>query len=403
MEKKRKILLIHHSGLLGGAGISLFFTWRILSKHYDVVCYIPDDPPALAQFLESKGFHFKTFSFMLAKLTYYSGGNSIYGPRFWYHTLRIPQQITYWKKIIEEENPNLIIVNSKVLAWMAPLFKGRKSLIFVRETIPDSNLSIMDTLMRKLLDHFSGVSFLSQYDADRECLSNAHSFVIHDFLRIETYESILSKEEACSKLRIKNAPFNLLFVGGINKLKGLDIALDAVKMIQDKDIQLIIAGTDTSQVTTKGIKGIISKIARLPSAKWSKSLKALTDDILISDRIVFLGKREEMSSLYAACDAVLIPMKKPHQARPIYEIGVQSKTAIVSDFPNIQEFLSDGENGRVFRPNDPIDLARVIIELKNDKEKRKELGKNNNLLTHRFHSYNYAEKEITTMIRNLLR
>ena len=71
---KNKILIIHHSGLIGGAGISFYNVWIELEKEYNVVSYIPDDPPDLLSFLEKKGLKPHTFPFRLGKLTYYSGG-----------------------------------------------------------------------------------------------------------------------------------------------------------------------------------------------------------------------------------------------------------------------------------------------------------------------------------------
>ena len=63
-----KILIIHHSGLHGGAGISLYNTWLELQRHYEVVAYIPNNPSQLNNFLTSKGLTPKIFPFKLGKI-----------------------------------------------------------------------------------------------------------------------------------------------------------------------------------------------------------------------------------------------------------------------------------------------------------------------------------------------
>ena len=113
--RKKKVMMIHHSGLIGGGSISFYNIYMELKKKYDVVLYITDDPPDLLNFLRERGIEPRTFSFKLGKLTYYSGGNNLLKPRFWYHAFRILFQIKYWKDVIKKENPEMVIVNSKVL------------------------------------------------------------------------------------------------------------------------------------------------------------------------------------------------------------------------------------------------------------------------------------------------
>ena len=81
-----------------------------------------------------------------------------------------------------------------------------------------------------------------------------------------------------------------------------------------------------------------------------------------------------MSVPFAACDILIFPMKEPHQARPAFEIGVQQKPVIITDFPNIHELVKDGVNGLTFDPDNAEALAQAILILKSDKELLKRLG-----------------------------
>ena len=102
---KKRILLIHHSGLLGGAGVSLYHTWIALKEKFDVMCYIPSYPPDLLDFLTEKGLRPKTFPFRLARLTYYSGGNHPLSLRFWYNAVPIVFRLLFGNGLLMRKGP----------------------------------------------------------------------------------------------------------------------------------------------------------------------------------------------------------------------------------------------------------------------------------------------------------
>ena len=400
--KNKKILLIHHSGLLGGAGISLYYTWKALAEKYEVSCYVPSDPPELMEFLVSKGLKPTTYSFRLGKITYYSGGNTLVSPKFWYHALRIFTQLKFWKTIIKNESPDLVFVNSKVLCWMGVLFNEMKSVCFVRETIPGKPKSIMNQIMRRLLDKFSLVAFLSEYDAHQTGLKNALTTISPDFLDVLEYEEIISREKACEKLGLNSEPFNVVFVGGKDPLKGLDIGLKAMSRLKDSRIQLIVAGYDKIIIHNHGFKGLIEKIKKQKVLKYSQNIDDYIIGNNIEDSVEYIGVQSDMRTVYTASDLLIFPMTKPHQARPAFEIGVQKKTVIISNFPNISEFVVDKKNGLTFKPNDYIELANAILRLKNDAEFRNRLGNENQEYTYKFHTAEYSVKELLSGIDKII-
>jgi glycosyltransferase involved in cell wall biosynthesis len=376
---KKKILMIHHSGLIGGAGISFYNTWLALEEKYSVVSYVADDPPDLLMFLRDKGLNPHTFPFRLGKLTYYSGGNNLLKPRFWYHALHSLFQISYWKKIICKEQPDLIIVNSKVLCWMGRIFKkfNIKSVCFVRETILGSPKKLMNRIMRNMLDDFTLVSFISNYDLKETGLTKAKAIVLYDFLDVANYYDKLGKIVACEQLNISPDSFNVLFVGGINHLKGIDIAVRSLASLKNEDITLIVSGNDSGAAPNIGFRSLADTLKRRNSIRFSKEVKKYIKNESIEKKIKFIGVQSDMSIPYSACDVLIFPMKEPHQARPAFEIGIQKKTVIISDFPHIHEFVRDGYNGLTFEPLNSKKLAVTIMKIKDNRTLLRELGENN--------------------------
>jgi glycosyltransferase involved in cell wall biosynthesis len=401
MEKK-KILLIHHSGLLGGAGISLYNIWKALEKKYDVVCYIPSDPPDLLVFLREKGLKPHPFPFRLGKLTYYSGGNNLLKLRFWYHALHSVLQIRYWRMIIKNESPDLIMVNSKVLCWMGKLFKKTKSLCFVRETIPGSPKKFMNRIMRNMLDDFTVVAFLSEYDLFQTGLKKATAVVSPDFLDIEEYKDKFGRENACKALNINSNSFNVLFVGGTDRLKGIDLALKAINILKNEEINLIVAGKDLGHIPQNGIRHVISRIKNRKTIQFSDQIKKYIKQKGIEDKVKFIGIQKDISLAFSACDILIFPMKEPHQSRPAFEIGVQKKPVIITDFPNIREFIQDGINGLTFEPNNAEALAQAILRLKNDTKLFRRLGNSNYEYTMKYHTESYAMGKLLHKIHEIL-
>lgn len=399
---KKKFLMIHHSGLIGGAGISFYNTWMILDKKYNVVSYIADDPPNFFMFLREKGLNPHTFPFRLGKLTYYSGGNDLLKPRFWYHALHSLFQIGYWRRIIKNEKPDLIMVNSKVLCWMGKLFKKTKSLCFVRETMSGSPKNIMNRIMRSMLDDFTLISFISDYDLRETELEKAKAVVSYNFLDPLNYNDKLGKVAACESLNISPDCFNVLFVGGVNKLKGIDIAIRSIASLRNEDITLVVAGKDSGSVSNNKFKSLPNIIKRRKSIQFSKKIKRYIKDEKIDKKIKFIGVQSDMSIPFSACDVLIFPMKKPHQARPVFEIGVQKKPVIIADFPNIHEFVKDGYNGLTFEPLNSEELAKVIMKLKNNITLLRELGENNFKNTMQYHTKANAMRLLLKEIDNIM-
>jgi glycosyltransferase involved in cell wall biosynthesis len=398
----KKIVVIHNWGAIGGSGISLYYTCQSLQKKYELIVYIPEIPSALDRFLKLKGIQTKTYPFQIAQIPYYSGGSSITKPGFWYFILQISMQRSYWKAVLLKEKPDLVVVNSKVLCWMADIIPNISSLCFVRETIPGNPKNLINAWMKSKLEKFSIVAFLSKYDLEQTNLTQARSIVSPDFLQLKDYENIYSRKTACQKLGIRPDCFNVLFVGGVDQLKGIDLAVIAMNYLKDENIRLIVAGKDIGYISDYGIKKALSSMIRRKHIKYSDKIRKFIVDSKIHHKISFIGVQEDISIAYSAADVLIFPMKKPHQARPVFEIGIQKKPIIVTDFPNIREYIQDEVNGLLFEPDNAHDLARAILRLKNDHTLYQRLGEMNYNYAIEYHSEEKAMDELIKVIEHNL-
>jgi glycosyltransferase involved in cell wall biosynthesis len=360
---KKKIVLIHHSGLLGGAGISLYYTWLELAKKYEVSCYVPDDPPELKTYLETKGLKPKCFSYRLGKITYYSGGNGLKNPKFWYHMFRVLLHKKRWEVILDDERPDLVIVNAVVLCWFAIFAKKYKLMCFVRETVRGDRRSWANRFMAKLLEKFSLVSFLSNYDRNNWNLTHPQSIVTHNSMERSDFEPKLEKCVACAELSIKSDPFNVLFLGGMNKLKGTKVAVQSMAALPNENIHLIIAGNNPGKFSFGTFRDLWNSLVHFNSKLYFSCILQQISSSSLKNRIHYIGVQSNVRVAFDACDVLIIPMVEPHQARPVFEFGVQKKPVIISDFDNVGEFIVDDVNGLTFRPNDHVALSQCVKKL----------------------------------------
>ena len=387
---------------MGGAGLSLYNTWIELNKHYEVVCYIPEDPPELKYFLENKGFFPKTFNYRLGKITYYSGGNGAFDLKFWYHSLRVLLHKSHWIKIIKIEKPDLVILNAIVLCWFGLILKKHKSIIFVRETIRGRRKSFMNIMISKMLEKFSMVSFLSEYDKDMWGLVNPNSIVTHDFMEYDKFVKCQSKNKSCLDLKINPNAFNILFVGGMNRIKGTKIIVNAFKHLKNYNINLIIAGNNPGKFYFGSVSQLLKSLIHFKSKYYYYIVLKIIKKNILSEKVFYIGVQNDIRKVFDGSDVLVIPMTEPHQSRPVFEFGCQRKPIIITDFLNIKEFVKNEFNGLTFRVGNDIELSQKIKTLYLNKTLYEQIGENNHLNSIKNHKRIVVMKKLLKHINDLL-
>lgn len=78
---RKKLIIIHHCGTIGGSGRSLLQTVNMLSEKYDISVLCPADSQ-MSVFLTDNNIDVIPYSFRLGSLSYYSGGPDIFGRTF---------------------------------------------------------------------------------------------------------------------------------------------------------------------------------------------------------------------------------------------------------------------------------------------------------------------------------
>ena len=300
-------------------------------------------------------------------------------------------------KEIMKLNPDTVIFNSIVTCISAGFIpKSVKKIAFVRETF---NRTFIDRIYKKIFeDHFDGVCFIAKSESEYINLKNPTTTVIPDCLAPKEI-LILSKKEACNIERLDKEKFNILFLGGIEYIKGADIILKAISLLND-DYHLIVAGYfDEKQLSFKSLlKHWYSPRLLMNRLKIRIFYKKLNK----RKQITCIGFKNDISSLMCSSDVVVFPSNKAHQSRPGIEAGEYMKTVIISDYEATREYFTNGYNAITFKPRNSKDLRNKIKYLNENHTLLNELGKNNYKMTRSKHDYYMTQIKLRDYLNKII-
>lgn len=111
-------------------------------------------------------------------------------------------------------------------------------------------------------------------------------------------------------------------------------------------------------------------------ADYKASLERLTTELGISDRVRFLGRRDDMPRVMAALDVLVHPSNEPEPfGRSIAEAQAGGKAVIGTRAGGIPELIDEGETGLLVAPGDSGALAAAIRRLLDDPALRERMGR----------------------------
>ena len=389
-----RLLVIQHCGEVGGSGIGLLSTLNMLRNKYDIIVYCVNTPDDLTKLYQSYGFKTKPIKCVYG-FNYFSGGPALYSVDFWGSLFRIKNAKMQWKRIFQEEKPNIVLVNSIILNWMWEPIKGCGAIgiCHVREVLPNRrNIRALYSLRN--LENFDAVWFISEYDCKYFSLKRPITAIVRDSLR----DRIMTSFD-CSYSDENNHEFRVLYLGGLSRLKGLPTLIKSIEYLDD-GIVLYLAGyyakTERNAIafpkSFQEIKTAIIKLSKFNMSKLWRQLEKAQE--MWSNRIRVVGHSNDISKLYSESDVLVFPSAKPHQSRPAFEAGFFCKPVIISDFVQTQESIKNGYNGLTFSPNDPISLAEAVNRLARDKSLCIQLGKNNYQNSIQNHTYETVSRNL---------
>lgn len=151
----------------------------------------------------------------------------------------------------------------------------------------------------------------------------------------------------------------ILFVGRFNKVKGIDVLLQAASSIkhalQESKTHLVVMGVDF---------GFESEMYRM-----IKDMKL--DDVI---KVIKNPPRSDVISAYAECEFLVLPSRWELSPLTPLEGFAFKKTVISTKTHGIPFTITDGENCVLVESENPKSLASAIVDLLSDRKKCTEYG-----------------------------
>jgi len=266
-----------------------------------------------------------------------------------------------WIKIgnkVKNERPDIVVVRY----WLP--FMGAALGTILKKVRKDRHTRIVciaDNIIpheRRPGDKTLTKYFLKNCDAyitmSEKVMTDLHKFVTDKPVELvqhplyDNFGDIVPKREAREKLRIKNEEPIILFFGFIRKYKGLDILLDALKILKEgqkseiQNLKLLIAGEFYEDE-----KPYLEQIKRL----------GLNNDVIL--RSDFVPDREVKYYLCAA-DAVIQPYRNATQSGVTPLAYHFEKPMIVTNVGGLPALVPHEKSGLVAEPT-AQSLANAIL------------------------------------------
>lgn len=395
-----KILMIHHSRDIGGGTLSCFDVINsLIDNGHDVSLILPPGKHDAYNEAKRLGITVIDTNFNIITYNYYNGGSNVIRVTARYLITSVYKN--RWRKYIEDYNPDVVLLNSLVQWPMLSLLNklNIKSICFVRETMKGKNKSLINKLIKINLEKASGVSFISQFDKESWNLSNnVKQLVIPDMVDLEEFCNVTSKQACRVELGLEKDKFYVLYVGGMNKLKGAHVILKAMARCQEKNIELLFLGDLGKK--NKDIN-LLKKIFNYRTNKFVNKMYCFVENTNLYKSVKFVGKINDMKKWYRACDLIVFPATKAHQSRPLYEAGAFKKPVIVTKFINYEEYLIENYNGVYFENEDFEDLKNKIQFLYTNDKVRKSMGENNFYMTQKLHNSKFIKIKIEKLLNTI--
>jgi D-inositol-3-phosphate glycosyltransferase len=211
-----------------------------------------------------------------------------------------------------------------------------------------------------------GDDLINAYRADPDRV-----FVVPPGVDLATFQPI-DRSEARRKIGYGSGRL-LLFVGRLERLKGVEIAIRALAMLRDRDhddLRLIVLGEDS----------------RDGDESEKERLKAVASAMGVRDRVDFLGSvaQHELPYFYAAVDACVMPSYSESFGLVALEAQACGCPVVASGVSGLRSVVRDEVSGYLIDGDDPAIYAERIGRLLADTQLAQQMGRRGRLLAQRF-------------------
>ena len=173
-----------------------------------------------------------------------------------------------------------------------------------------------------------------------------------DCAKFNPQQRINLRPAARAGLGLSDDAFAVLFIGNDWRNRGLPCLLEAIEMLQDPKVHLLVVGTDS------------------PAAYQQRA-----DQLGLAGRVHFLPPRRDVEFYYAAADVYAGPSLEDTFSLPPAEAMACGLPVIATRASGVSEIIHHNEDGLVLEnPADSRTLSEWLARLRDDRNWRDQFG-----------------------------
>jgi len=270
-------------------------------------------------------------------------------------------------EMVREEGYDIIHSHGARANFIARSLKKRVSVPVVT-TVHSDYLLDFDGIYKKIFYTFLNVISLKKMDYYIAVSSSFKDMLIERGFRPNSIYTVYngmnfdkeikfdSKEEFAKRIGIEINPddFYVGIIGRHEYVKGHDVFIRAAKEVADKkpNVKFLIAGDGEN-------RGALCELAR---------------ELGIEDKIIFTGFISDIYSFINFIDINVLSSRCESFPYVLLEGALMKKATVSSAVGGIPDLICDGKTGLLFENEDSSGLAKCILSLADDREKREQLG-----------------------------
>ncbi len=178
--------------------------------------------------------------------------------------------------------------------------------------------------------------------------------VIYSAVEPSHLRPLVGREATRTTLGVSQETLVLLTLAALVFRKGLDVLLTALSLLAAEGIRpcLWIAGDGPER----------------------PALETLAERLGLAHQVRFLGKRNDIGDLLAACDVFVIPSRREGLGVSALEALAAGRPVVGSSVGGIKDAVVDGRTGILVPPDEPTALAHALLRILKDEVLREQLG-----------------------------
>ena len=212
-------------------------------------------------------------------------------------------------------------------------------------------------MIRYIANQASKVIVANEYEKEifSEFVDKSRIGIVRNGINLEILDS---KETDFMKKHGIKEPF-ILFLGRFTKIKGIDVLLHAIKIVKKERVSLktkfVIMGVDFG---------------------FQNEMFDMINKLKIANEVIVIKNpsRDDVITAYKKSRFLVLPSRWELSPLTPLEGFAFKKPVISTNVHGIPYTISNGKNGILVEPDDPLSLSNAILELYDDEEKCREFG-----------------------------